>query len=138
MDLIIRSMKYAKGNKSDRIPLRVTLLRQFPGPDRPDYWIGEVKEPFEWTSKEDGQLTITHLVLASQWEDTGVSEGVARLPVGVAFVVDPSLLDDEDLHIEKIRFVAHGVADDPEAVDPVESLVSRVTGTIAGMFGKRG
>jgi hypothetical protein len=138
MDLTIRSVKYAKGDKSDQIPLRVTLLRQLPGPDRPDYWIGQVKEPFEWTGKEDGQMTITHLVLASQWENTRVSEGVTRLPVGIAYVIDPSLLDDDELDIDKIRFVAHAVADDPDAENPVESLVSRMTGTIAGMFGKRG
>jgi hypothetical protein len=137
MDLTIRSVKYAAGDKSDQIPLRITLLREIPGPDRPDYWLGALQEPFHWESKEDGPFEISHLVIAAQWEGTGVQPGITRLPVGVAYVVDPSLLEDEVLDLDKVRYVAHAVADDPSAENPVESLVSRMTGAIAEMFGKK-
>ena len=136
MDLIIRSVKYAPGDKSDHVPLRVTVLRQIPGSDRPDYWLGAVQEPFHWVSNEDGPFEIAHLVFAAQWEGTAVRPGITRLPVGIAYVVDPSLLDDDLLDLDKIRYVAHAVADDPDAESSVESLVSKVAGAIAGMFGK--
>jgi len=137
MDLTIRSVKYAPGDKSDQLPLRVTVLREIPGPDRPDYWLGKLEEPFRWTSKEDGDFEISYLVLAAQWDDTGVSPGITRLPVGIAYVIDDSLIDDDELGLDKIRYVAHAVADDPDAENPVESLVSRFTDKLVGMFGKR-
>ena len=136
MDLRLRSVAFKTGDKSDDIPLKVTLLRQIPGPDRPDYWIGALEKPFKWISgSEPGAFEITHLILATQWEETSVRPGVTRLPVGIAFVVDPSLLDDRELDLEKIRYVADGVADDPDAPPSPKSWSARVAGVVEGMFG---
>jgi len=138
MDLNLRSVAFKTGDKSDQIPLRVTLLRQIPGPDRPDYWLGALQKPFQWISgSEPGAYEIEYLVLATQWQETSVRAGVTRLPVGIAYVVDPTLLEDRELDLDKIRYVADGVADDPDAPAPPESWPSKVAGAIAGMFGTR-
>ena len=137
MDLRLRSVAFKTGDKSDDVPLKVTLLRQIPGPDRPDYWIGALEKPFQWISgSEPGAFNITHLILATQWEETSVRPGVTRLPVGIAFVVDPSLLDDRELDLDKIRYVALGIADDPDAKPSTGSWSSKVAGVITGAFGK--
>ena len=136
MELNLRSVAFKTGDKSDQIPLRVTLLRQIPGPDRPDYWLGALQKPFQWISgSEPGAFEIKYLVLATQWQETSVRAGVTRLPVGIAYVVDPTLLEDRELDLDKIRYVADGVADDPDAPAPPESWPSKVAGVIAGMFG---
>jgi hypothetical protein len=137
MQLALRSVAFKTGDKSDDVPLTVTLVRQIPGPDRPDYWLGTLARPFHWTSStEPKTYDIEHLVLATQWEETTVRPGVTRLPVGIAFVVDSSLIDDRELDLDKIRYVALGIADDPDAPPPSGSWSSRVAGVISGMFGK--
>ena len=138
MELRLRSLDFAKGDRSEEIPLNVTLLYMIPGPDRPDYWLGRLREPLHWASNLDGSFEITHLVLATQWENTEMYEGVTRLPVGIAYVIDQSLLQDDELDLEKIRYVATGVADDVAADDrPFSAMVSKLTGTLGKMFGRR-
>ena len=138
MELRLRSLDFAQGDRSDEIPMNVTLLHTIPGPDRPDYWVGRLREPFQWSSSPDGSFEITHLVLATQWENTRMHEGVSRLPVGVAYVIDRSLLHDEELDLDKIRFVATGVADDLAADDrPITAMVSKLTNTFGKVFGRR-
>jgi len=136
MELTIRGLAFKSGDRSDDVPLTITLIREIPGPDRPDYWLGELRQPLHWVSKEDGSFEISHLVVASQWEGTRIRPGVMRLPIGIAYVTDPSLLDDERLDLSKIRYVATGVADDtnPEPTEPSTSVVARVA---ARLFGKR-
>jgi hypothetical protein len=137
VQLALRSVAFKTGDKSDDVQLRVTLIRQIPGPDRPDYWLGALEKPFHWTGRSEPEThEIEYLVLATQWEETTVRPGVTRLPVGIAFVVDPSLLDDRELDLDKIRYVALGIADDPDAPPPSGSWSTRVAGVIAGMFGK--
>jgi len=136
MELKLRSVAFKSGDKSDEVPLTITLLRQIPGPDRPDYWIGELEKPFQWISNsEPGAYQITHLVIGTQWEETSVSPGVTRLPVGIAYVIDQTLLDDRELDLDKIRYVALGVADDPNA-NGEGTWSQKVAGVIAGLFGK--
>lgn len=138
MELRLRSLDFAKGDRSEEIPLNVTLLYTIPGPDRPDYWLGRLREPFQWVSHSGGSFEVTHLVLATQWESTQMHEGVTSLPVGIAYVIDQSLLQDDELDLEKIRYVATGVADDLTADErPFAATVSKLTGAFAKVFGRR-
>ena len=45
MKLTITTVDYAPGELYDQTPIVVKLLRQLPGPDRPDYWLGETERP---------------------------------------------------------------------------------------------
>lgn len=137
MELTIRGVAFGPGDRSDPVPLTVTLLHELPGPDRSDYWLGELEQPFHWESDSDGSFEISHLVIAAQWENTSIYPGVSRLPVGIAYVIDPSILDDDRLDLAKIRYVATGVADDTTAGRPAPPPKSGVAGVIARAFGKR-
>lgn len=137
MELTVRGLDFASGNRSDQGPLTVTLLRELPGPDRPDYWLGALNEPLHWVSDSDGPFEISHVVLAAQWEKTRIHAGVSRLPVGVAYVTDPSLLEDDQLDVAKVHYVATGVADDTTPGRPVAPPVSFLDRAIARVFGKR-
>jgi len=136
MELIVRGLAFKSGARSDAGELSVTLLRELHGPDRPDYWLGALSQPVHWVSEAGGSFEVTHIVLASQWEGTRVRAGVTRLPVGIAYVLDPSLLDDEQLDVSKISYVATGVADDADS-GRSESPTSTVARVTARLFGKR-
>ena len=136
MEFRLRSVAFAHGDRSDQVPLTVTMLREIPGPDRPDYWLGELKQPLAWVSESEGSFEISHVVLAAQWDNTAICEGATRLPVGIAYVTDVSLLDDERLDLDKIRYVATGVADDTSVDDrPFAASTSAVVETVARWFG---
>jgi len=45
MELTITGVDYAPEELDEQTPLVVKLLREMPGDDRPDYWLGELKTP---------------------------------------------------------------------------------------------
>jgi len=138
MEFRLRSVAFARGDRSEEVPLTVTMLREIPGPDRPDYWLAELKQPLSWVSASEGTFEVSHVVLATQWENTAFREGATRIPVGIAYVTDMSLLEDDALDLDKIRYVATGVADDPNADDrPFASAASALTDTVAKLFGRK-
>jgi len=53
----------------------VDLVREIPGDDRPDYWIGAVPVPIRWLVDNHERL-VTHLVLAARWEGTRLERGI--------------------------------------------------------------
>jgi hypothetical protein len=135
VELTISSVDHAPGDLTDQVPLRVALLRQLPGPDRPDYWLGAFCEPVRWVSDHEGFFEITHVVLTARWQGTSIGPGCTSLPVGIAYVVDMSLLDDDTLDFAKCRYVAIGIVDDTTAGRPVAPLTSVLAGNIARLFG---
>jgi hypothetical protein len=48
---------------ADNAPIFVELVRQIPGPDRPDYWIAALDTALDVTVEKHHQ-TVTHLILA--------------------------------------------------------------------------
>lgn len=137
MEFRLRSVAFAQGDRSDQVPLTVTMVRELPGPDRPDYWLAELKQPLTWVSESGSSFEVSHVVLATQWENTCFSEGATRLPVGIAYVTDMSLLEDDRLDIAKLHYVATAVADDPNVDDrPLAATVSALTDKVARFFGK--
>jgi len=42
MQLTVTSVDYAPDELYGQVPFVVNLLRQMPGSDRPDYWLGSV------------------------------------------------------------------------------------------------
>ncbi len=135
MELTISSVDYAPDDLCDQLPLRVALLRELPGPDRPDYWLGALVEPVRWVSDHEGFFEITHVVLTARWQGTSIAHGNTGLPVGIAYVVDQSLLDDDVLDFAKCRYVAIGIADDTTGGRTVMPLTSVLAGNIARLFG---
>lgn len=117
MHLTITAVDVAPEELHGQLPLVVDLLRRMPGDDRPDYWLGALRTPVRWT--DDGRVReVTHLVLAARWSGTAIAPGVDRLPVGIAYVTDPSLLDDARLDVAKCAYVAVGLVNASQAEHP--------------------
>jgi hypothetical protein len=116
VDILIDSVDHAPDDLYGQTPLRGRLLRTITKHDRPDvfrtatgdYWLAELSTPLSWT--RDGMTrTIRHLVLAARWEGNSLRPG-ATLPVGIAYVVDDSLLSSESFEFTQAEYVAIGMA----------------------------
>jgi hypothetical protein len=120
-------------------PLVTDLVRQIPGPDRPDYWIAELQSSLS-VVLDNFERTITHLVLAARWEGTTIASGATHLPLGIAYVTDLSLLNDSELNFRKCHYVAIGIGSVISGDHQVEPLRNVIAGTIGMAFGlgKRG
>jgi len=105
---------YAPEDLHDQTPLKARLIRQIPGPDRPDYWLAELDRPVTWR-RGSTERRITHLVVCSRHEGTVISEDMAGLLIGIAYVTDQSVLEDEVLDFGKCQYVAIGTADTIDA-----------------------
>ena len=93
MELTITGVDFAPDDLYEQTPFVVDLLRELPGDDRPDYWLGELRTPIRWL-QDDHEREITHLILAARWEGTRIEPGVKNLPVGIAYVTDQSVLNE--------------------------------------------
>jgi hypothetical protein len=109
-DFTIRDVDYAAKDLPDQTPFAASLVRRMPGPDRPDYWLAKLAKPLVWEQPTGARRQIEHLIVASRYQGTTVSETMADLPVGIAYVIDESLLDDELLDFSKCHYVAIGTA----------------------------
>jgi hypothetical protein len=108
MRLTISDIDSAPPDLEAQAPFTVELLRELPGPDRPDYWLGRLRRPLKWN--RDGEtVEVTHLVLGARWQGTRIGRD-RKLPVGIAYVTDPTLLQDTHVVFDKCRYVAIGMA----------------------------
>lgn len=93
-----------------QVPCSGTLVRRLPGPDRPDYWIARLDAPLRWTDAGT-EHRIEHLVLAARLQGQTIDRAFDRLTVGIAYVVDATLVADASLTFEKVRYVAIGTVE---------------------------
>jgi len=134
VQLTISTVDYAPEELHEQTPLVVDLLRELPGDDRPDYWLGAARTPIRWIH-ESLERQITHLVLAARWEGTRIEPGANDLPVGIAFVTDQSLLDDQRLDFSKCAYVAIGLSTETGGGHSVGRPRALLAGTIGRFFG---
>jgi hypothetical protein len=110
MQLTVSSVDYAPDELHGQVPFVVTLLRQIPGSDRPDYWLGSVTPPLRWVV-DGAEREITHLVVSARWVGDQFVSGVRFLPLNIAYVTDATLLADARLEFAKCAYMAIGVCD---------------------------
>lgn len=110
MRFVITSVDYAPSELSEQVPIRGHVLRQIPGPDRPDYHLAELDRPLVW-KRDSGEESVTHIVLAARWVGGILSANMRTTPVNIAYVVDGTVLNDERLDLKKCYYSAVGVAD---------------------------
>jgi len=91
-------------------PFTARVLRQIPGPDRPDYLLAELSQPLTW-SRGTSQVPVSHLVLCTRWVGGVVKPGATHIPINIAYVVDSSVLNDAMLDFAKCFYSAFGTAD---------------------------
>ena len=108
MRLTISDVDSAPPELHAQAPFQVDLIRELPGPDRPDYWLGQLKQPLQW-SRQGELREVTHLVLAARLRGSRIGRE-RQLPVGIAYVTDPTLLQDSCVDLAKCCYVAIGMA----------------------------
>jgi len=109
MKLTVTSVDHEPSELTEQVPFKVKLLRRLPGPDRPEYWLGEMLKPLFWIN-DNQRVQIDHVVLWARWQDTQIAPFVRYLPIGIAYVTDPTQLTDDAVSFEKCKYVAIGVA----------------------------
>jgi hypothetical protein len=107
VQLTITGVDYAPAELEEQVPIVIDLIREIPGPDRPDYWLGQVQKPVRWL-KDNHEIAVTHVIVAARWVGTQIAPGVKDLPVGIAYVTDQTLLSDSNLDFAKCSYVAIG------------------------------
>ena len=139
MRLTITSVDYCPADLSEQVPINVELLRQLPGPDRLDYWLGRLDKPLRWIRNNE-QSFVYHLILAARWQGTRIEQGARNIPIGIAYVTDASQLMDSSFAFEKVAYVAIGMATEvgggASAVPPKTIQAGRI-GPAFGRGGKR-
>ena len=131
--LHVTSVDYAPEELHDQVPLVFELLREIPGSDRPDYWIGKCKTPIQWI---EGNKEITHVVIAARWQGTRIEPYVKNLPIGISYVLDESVLTDETLDFNKCSYVAIGISHETAGGQSPTKHKGILAGTIGRFFGK--
>jgi hypothetical protein len=134
MKLTVTSVDYAPGDLYDQTPFVVKLVRRMPGPDRPDYWLGELEHPLNWID-ENIEREITYLIIASRWAGTQIEPHVRDLPIGLAYVTDVAQLNESSVDFGKCKYVAIGLATEIEGGNKPEPLTHTLFGNIARAFG---
>jgi hypothetical protein len=110
MKLKVTSVDHEPSELKEQVPFKVKLLRRLPGPPpRPEYWLGELLKPLFWIN-DNHRVQIDHVVLWARWQDTQIAPFARYLPIGIAYVTDPTQLTDDTVSFDKCTYVAIGVA----------------------------
>jgi len=116
MELTVKIVDYAPRELYEQVPFKIKVLRDVPGPERPDYYLGELIEPLFWNN--DGQrVRITHVVISARWIGARIAPGVQDLGSNIAYVLDPTQITTAFLDSAKCRYVAIGLADENTGKD---------------------
>ena len=134
MVLTVTSVDYAPEELYKQLPLELNLLRQLAGPDRPDYWIAEIKRPVFWNTNNVVR-DISHVIVAARWTGTKIEPNVENLPIGIAYVTDGRQLTDETFDFAKCAYVAIGLATETGHGKMARVPTNIMTGRIAPAFG---
>ena len=110
MNVKVTSVDTAPEELYEQAPFTARILRQIPGPDRPDYLLAELIQPLTWC-RDSVQVPVSHLVLCARWVGGVVEPGATHIPINIAYVVDPSVLNDAKLDFAKCFYSAVGIAD---------------------------
>ena len=134
MVLSVFTVDYAPGELYEQTPFKIKLLRQVPGSDRPDYWIGELFTPLRWV-RDGHESLISHVVVAARWVGTSIQPNARDLPIGISYVIDSTVLTDETLDFKKCAYVAIGVIHEIEGTAAPNKLTKNPVGVIGRFFG---
>jgi hypothetical protein len=108
MRFSITSLDDSSEDLDGLLPVKGTVLRQIPGPDRPDYHLAAVDSPFEWKKEKK---KISHIILAGHLVGAVLSPTMRGVGVGIAYVLDDAVLSDATLDFKKCFYAAIGFVD---------------------------
>lgn len=93
-----------------RLPLTIDLIRQMPGSDRPDYWLGKPAAPIIW-SHLGQRRQIDYVVLASRHEGRKIESGARGILAALCYVTDPEMADAAAVDFKLTPYVAIATVD---------------------------
>ena len=134
MELVVTSVDHAPEELHRQVPFVVELKRQLPGPDRPDYWLGQLVRPLTWID-QNHEKQITHVIVAARWHGTQIGENFENLPIGLAYVIDATQLNDQVVDFAKCTYIAIGMATVARSGAAVQRPSEIMAGRIAPGFG---
>lgn len=136
IDFVIESVDYAPEGLEAQLPITLKIIKKLPGEDRPDYWLCQVKKPIIWNDNNI-EKEINYIIIAARWIGTQIMPKIKKLPIGISYVLDESVLEDSRLVFDKCSYVAIGLlSDSTQAGDGVESHIYEVqSGSIGKFFG---
>src|SRR5262245_59317802 len=136
MQLTITGVDYVPEELYEQTQLVADLMRELPGPDRPDYWLAKLRTPVTWLD-DNIERQITHVVVTARWVGTQIGPGVENLRVDIAYVTDDSQIADSVLDFSKCKYVAIGLASETGGHRQPKKLEEVMAGAIGRAFGSR-
>lgn len=91
----------------DKLPIMGMIFNKLNHEDGAEYYLSLLKEPLESKGRK-----ITHIIIGGRFLGQHIGPKMKDLPVNIAYVIDNSLLDQEDMDFTKGEFVAIGFATD--------------------------
>ena len=92
---------YAPADLPEQLPIICEVIRKIPGEDRPDYYLVRCEKEIKYN-----KYTIRYLVIAPRFMGQELRENVDEIALGVAYVGNISLLEDNVLDFNKCTYVA--------------------------------
>jgi hypothetical protein len=135
MELTVTSVDYAPPELDQQVPFKIVSLRMLPGPDRSDYWLGELSAPLFWM-RDNHRVPIDHVVVCARWQGTQIAPCVQHLPIGIAYVTDPSQVAADRLDFDKCHYIAIGLAHETSGQEAPAGPSPIQAGTIGRAWGK--
>ena len=91
----------------EQLPMKITILRQLPGLDTPNYWLAKCDKPLKW---KEQNCDINYLIVGCRFEGVKMEKGAKMMALNVAYVTDESILGDDKTSFDKCAYVAVCVA----------------------------
>lgn len=92
---------YAPEDMETQLPITCALVRMIPGSDRTDYWLAKCEKSVIYENEN-----VNYLIIASRFVGEKIEKGMGCIVVGVAYVIDETLVQDTELNFDKCRYVA--------------------------------
>ncbi|ASP39160.1 hypothetical protein CHH28_10935 [Bacterioplanes sanyensis] len=83
------------------------IFKKLSHKDGSEYYLAALKEPILSNGRK-----ITYIIIGARFLGQHIGPKMNNLPINIAYVVDSSLLDQQDMDFNKGEFVAIGFATD--------------------------
>ena len=123
MKLTVTMVDHAPSELDEQVPFTFALLRPIPGPKRSGYWLGALDHPLVWIV-DNHQRQIDHVVVWPRWLGPQIGPGFKN-PIGIAYVTDPTQLDNAAVSFEKCEYVAIGYAHVTNLADGILGWITK-------------
>ena len=111
VELELKASDYGPDDLPEQLPVKISVLRQMPGPDTPNYWLAKCASPIHW-KKQD--LDINYLIVGCRFVGAEMKKGIGNIALNIAYVIDESIINDTVTQLEKCVYVAVCIAIETE------------------------